>query len=82
MMFSEGRGGWWMQGVVTPHWTTPSRHTRSSTSHTYIRTIHAPDGAEGSAPQPLLKGQREDNGPARNQEEEPGGQVGVLGKVP
>ena len=46
------------------------------------RTVHAPDGAERGAPEALLEGQGEDNGAPGDEEEQPGGEVGVLGEVP
>lgn len=46
------------------------------------RTVHPPDGAERSAPEAFFKGQGEDNGAPCDKEEQPGGEIGILGEIP
>lgn len=57
-------------------------HTRHITTPPPVRTVHPPNGAQGRAPQPLLIAQGEDDGPRGDENEEPGGEIGVLGEVP
>lgn len=67
-------------GALCEPWDSDGKSMPHTLYH--VRTVHAPDGAERGAPQALLEGQGENDGPRGDEDEQPGREVGVLGEVP